>query len=214
MVATEEFVRERIAQFNDLCFEGKLPDIPIKLSHARTFLGKLEYTKVRGLFGRTISCGDYRIKISTSYDLPENELVDVIIHELIHYHIALGGRPDSSAHGRLFREEMKRINSEFGRNITISHKNYSGLVETKQNPRILCVSTFTDGTRGLTVCASTKVKEIRRKLPRYYRLRSMEWFESDDAFFRRFPRSVTPKIYKVSPTELSEHLECARPLDI
>ena len=53
----------------------------------------------------------------------ENLLIeDTILHEMIHYHIAVNQLRDTSAHGRLFRREMKRINAEGNRHITISYR--------------------------------------------------------------------------------------------
>lgn len=122
MIATKEFVKECFERFNGQIFAGELPNIPIVLSRAKTFLGKVEYKSVRGFFGRILSNSDFRMKISTTYDLPEDVLEDVVLHEMIHYYIALKKIKDKSAHGPKFREMMKRINAEYGRHITISHR--------------------------------------------------------------------------------------------
>lgn len=37
----------------------------------------------------------------------------------------------------------------------------------------------------------------------------MEWYLSGDPFFGRYPRSTTPKIYRIAEAELSEHLKDA-----
>lgn len=122
MVATSEFVKEKFDCFNDLCFGGSLPAIPVVLVKARTFLGKVEYVYNRGFFGRITGCCDFRMKISVSFDLDEAVLEDVILHEMIHYYIALNRITDSSAHGHVFREMMDSINEKYGRNITVRHR--------------------------------------------------------------------------------------------
>ena len=129
MIATPEYVKERYAHFNEVCFEGTLPEVPIVLTKAKTFLGKLEYQSVKGLFGRVVSIGEFRIKISTLYDLPEAELEDVIIHEMIHLYIASHRIKDSSSHGKVFREMMTGINNQHGRHITVSHPRAKALAE-------------------------------------------------------------------------------------
>lgn len=122
MVATSDFVKEKFDFFNGLCFEGALPAIPVVMVKARTFLGKVEYVYNRGFFGRITGCRDFRMKISVSFDLEEAVLEDVILHEMIHYYIALNRIKDSSAHGHVFREMMDSINEKYGRNITVRHR--------------------------------------------------------------------------------------------
>lgn len=122
MRATIPYIQERFDKYNALCFEGKLPPIAFKLSKARTFLGRIEYKRHYNLWGRLKSCSDYMMRISTCYDLPEDKLDDIIIHEMIHYWIAWSCTRDRSAHGPVFRSMMKEINNKFGRHITISTK--------------------------------------------------------------------------------------------
>lgn len=204
MVATSEFVKEKFDCFNDLCFGGSLPAIPVVLVKARTFLGKVEYVYNRGFFGRITGCRDFRMKISVSFDLDEAVLEDVILHEMIHYYIALNRIKDSSAHGHVFREMMDSINEKYGRNITVRHRIVSAEAPARLN--YLCVSTFRDGKLGLTVCSASKIQYLKRVLPRYFSLEKMEWYTSRDPFFNRFPRARTPKIYKITRAELDAHL--------
>ena len=82
---------------------------------------------------------------------------------------------------------------------------------TTESPRMLLRTGFMWNV-GITVCASTKISELHRLLPKYFKITRMEWYESLDPFFNRFPRAKTPKIYKISEEELSEHLRDASPL--
>lgn len=215
MKATSKFIEEKVSQFNELCFGGALPQIPIVLTNARSFLGKLTYKGRRslfGLFGKT----DFTLRISSLYDLPEREWEDVVIHELIHYYIGVRGIRDTSPHGRAFRRMMDDINSRYGRNVTVHHHAVAGeLPEKKVVPRynILCASRFQDGNWGVTVCLPSRVHDLNRALPRYYRLSEMAWYGSWDPFFNGFPRSRTPKIYKVSKEDLDAHLTGAQRLE-
>ena len=43
MIPTVSYLEERFDTFNAMCFEGALPRIPIKLSKARCFVGRLQY---------------------------------------------------------------------------------------------------------------------------------------------------------------------------
>ena len=212
MTATLPFIQETFDRFNALCFGGELPAVPIVLSKAGTFLGKMEYKSRRDFFGIVSSHYDFRLKISTGFDLTQEELEDVVIHEMIHYYIAWRNLRDSSVHGQTFRRIMETINLKYDRHISVSHhgepeqnlvRNGSGNIKK----HYLCVSTLSDGNMGITVCASTKIFELYRKLPKYYRISKMEWYGSLDPFFNRFPRANTPKIYKITKEELSVHLK-------
>lgn len=211
MTATLPFIQEAFDRFNKLCFEGSLPPIPVKLVKARTFLGKVTYTGKRSIFGNVARYENYCLRISTSFDLTQRELEDVVIHEMIHYFIAVNGIRDTSAHGEVFRKMMRTLNENFGRNICVRHHGCEGAMPQPRDTQIranwLCVTQLIDGNWGITSCAKTKVFEIHRGLPKYYRLKSLEWYGSLDPFFNRYPRSIKPRIYKISRADLDEHLK-------
>lgn len=205
------FAQDCFARFNDLCFNGVLPAVPMVLTSATSFLGKLRYSKVgRRLMGtRNV---DFQIRLSSEFDLTAEEWEDVIIHEMIHLYIASGHMKDSSSHGRIFRTMMNEINSKYGRHIVVSHR----IKPSDDSPRLtrsrlhsIFVSTFPDGERGVTVCSATMAQRIRFGLRNSYALTSIRWYVSDDAFFNRFPHSRLPRIYMISPEELDAHLVSA-----
>ena len=122
MVPTIPYIQSRFDEYNARFFAGALPPVPIKLSNARTFLGKITFTKRRKwLFGEW-TYSNFVLRINTRFDLPEQLIEDTILHEMIHYYIAVNQLRDTSTHGRLFRQEMKRINAEGNRHITISYR--------------------------------------------------------------------------------------------
>lgn len=84
-----------------------------------------------------------------------------------------------------------------------------GAATPRAGRRIICVSHLRSGETGVTVCATTRVFYLRRALPRAYNIKSSEWYSTADPFFARYPRSNTPKIYRISPEELSRHLQGA-----
>lgn len=209
MTASVPFVESSFAKFNGLCFGGILPPIPVVMVKARSFLGKVAYRRERGFPG-VIRCTGFTIRISSLFDLPETEWEDVVLHEMIHYFIAWRGIRDTSAHGREFRKMMEEINFRFGRNITVRHRCKDGQLPPKaasaRRPVNVCISQLRDGNWGVTLCSDAMLPQIRRGLPRYYRLKSMEWSVTSDPFFDRYPRSRTPKIYRITREEIDEHI--------
>lgn len=209
MIPTQEYLEERFDTFNRMCFDGALPHIPIRLSRAHTFLGRLQYKPVRDWRGRIVRREDFVLRISTRFDLPEAEIEDTLIHEMIHYFIAWKGLKDTSTHGRLFREMMKEINERYDRHITISHKTTPEELDrdTRVRTHHVCVSQLADGRTAVTVCASTRVRAIRRAFGWSPTIRHTTWYTSTDPWFNRFPRCRTPKLFPVDPADLEPHLK-------
>ena len=211
MTPTIEYLEERFDTFNRMCFDGALPRIPIKLSHARTFVGRLIYRPVRDWRGRVVRREDFVLRISTYFDLPEAEIEDTLIHEMIHYWIAWKGIKDTSTHGREFRLIMKEINALHDRHLTISHK--STPEEQDRDTRVrdhwFCVSQLADGRTALTVAAQPCIARIRRAFRWSPTIRSQAWYHSRDPWFNRYPHCRSPKIFPIDPAVLQPHLDGA-----
>ena len=223
MIASLEFIRLSFGKFNDLMFDGVLPPVRIVLSKARTFVGKMEYKVIRDRYGNVIGHSDYILKISTIFNFRQEELEDIIIHEMIHCYIAFRNIKDSSVHGKAFKHMMDAINAEFGRNISIRHNGntLSGSASEQDSPsariatrRMVCVSEFIDGKKGITVCTPAKTIAINFGLRQYSNILKLSWFASDDPFFESYPLSRKPRVYRINEEELAQHLSTAQPLSI
>jgi hypothetical protein len=206
MRPTITFLHQRFNYFNDLCFEGKLPQVRIRLTTARTFGGRLHYKVSRGLFD---SCRYIEpiISISTLQDYSETEYEDILLHEMIHLYILVNRIKDTSAHGEEFQGLMRMINIAFQRHITVSLRNTNA--DTRIRIHLVCVSQLTDDRTGVTVSARTCFYELWDDIARHPKVLSTKWYLTDDPYFNRFPRSRTLKIYRADPQELTEHLASA-----
>ena len=126
MIPTIPYIEEKFDEFNKLIFGGELPRIPIVLGSATRVVGAFS-CKVRRNFWGKKEYSDLKLRFSKKFDLPENELEDVIIHEMIHYYIHFKNLKDKSAHGPLFKNLMNQINKNFGRKISIRYRGSSAL---------------------------------------------------------------------------------------
>ena len=147
MIATRQFVKDKFFEFNALCFDGALPIVRIRMSRARSYCGMLRSRVLRNKDGRRTHY-DFLLLISTAFDLPEAELEDTVLHEMIHYWIYWNELTDTSAHGRLFRAKMKEINERFGRHITISYRVGKSAEKSKTDSAL--AATDDDGVGGDT----------------------------------------------------------------
>lgn len=206
MRADTRLLREMFDRFNALCFEGSLPPVRIALSRSRRTLGQFRHRTV----GTRRECD---ILISVCYDLPVEDIEDVLIHEMIHYAIWHRRIPDRSAHGPVFRRMMEEINTRHGRRLSISHKSTPEERETDTRSRAnyLCITRWRDGRTGLTVCATTCIFAIRRAFLGDPRVEALEWRWSSDPWFNRFPRSRTAKAHILSAADYAARILPARP---
>ncbi len=213
MKVSIEYIEQKVREFNAQMFGGELPPLPIRISLARTFLGKLRYEKKRKLLGGW-SYKNFQLIICNRFDLPERIIEDTIIHEMIHYYIMYRRLKDTSSHGVIFREMMKRINEQFNRNISVTVRLTDDIIQkdTRKRMHILCVSHFNDGKVGITHSSRTRFQYLKEMLPKIPSVTNCTWYITDDPFFNRYPRSLTPKIYRITQSELDEHLHNAKPL--
>ena len=205
MKPTVEYIQTHFDAYNRQFFGGALPTLPIKLSHAKGFLGKVTFVRKRqGLFVGYRN-EDFVLRINVRIDLPEELVQDTILHEMIHYYIAVNQLRDTSTHGRLFRAEMARINEQGHRHITISHRlNEEQRAQARvHKQRVVAVVHFSDGKTGVKVVPKQE-KHIRywhRMAQRRFSIERIEWYLSDDPYFAQFPSSIALKIFLINNPE-------------
>ena len=217
MIPTIPYIERKFEEFNKQMFAGELPPIPIVLSDAKTFLGKCVYKKRLGKDGKA-EYYDFKLRINTRIDLPENEVEDTLIHEMIHYFIGYKRLEDASSNGPLFMHIMNTINEKYGRNITVTFKGTSEqqeqLVDKKQRYHVVALVKFHDGKTGIKV-----LPRVVQSILRYYNtissareIESVKLFMSNDIFFNRFPNSAALKVHFVNEEEVLGHLAGAEVL--
>ena len=217
MRATIPHIEKKFEEFNQLCFAGKLPKLPIKLSDAKTFLGQVVYKK-RDLPNGKKEKYDFCLRINTRIDLPDEIVEDTIIHEMIHYFIGVNQLEDTSTHGQLFVSLMNQINEKYDRHITISH---NGTDEQKEEaidkrPRwhVIAVVTLKDGRKG--------IKVLPRIIPRitgYYnqmkassKVDDVKLYMCNNPYFNRYPNSAALNVYFLDQQEIDKELSEAEQL--
>ncbi len=191
---------------------------PMRLSRARRALGQITYSRRRRLFGGwKYSNITFVISALAARDMTAEEVDDIILHEMIHYHILSNQMQDTSAHGRLFRREMQRINNAIGSHITITHRttdkapDHSSL-ERRQN--IVAVVRMHDNTWGIIVVARTRLSQFREQLCTSPQVQEVHWYITTNPYFTRFPRHRSLKYHPLPAAEIRAQLHDARPFDV
>lgn len=220
MRATLEYIHERFDYFNKLIFKDSLSLPTFSISHSRTQLGQVRFRRRRTWNGKW-RYSPLVLAISVQWDLDEDIMDDVIVHEMIHYYILSNQIQDNAPHGAVFRSLMSKINSTYGRHITIRYKTptagssadgATAVVAQSSGPRYFCIMKLRDGTIGITVAAKTRLFWLWDMIPRVPDILEYKWYVSQDPFFTRFPRSQSIKIYSVKPSELEKPLKNSSPL--
>ena len=217
MKASVPYLEQKFDEFNSLIFGGGLPRVPIELGNAAGYIGKCLFKIRRRMLGKP-ELYDFRLRFSTRFDLPEPEMEDILIHEMIHYWIGFKGIEDTSSHGRVFRQMMKDINERYGRHISISRR----LTPEQQNavrgasPRVhvVAVVQMTDGKLGVKVLPRIvqRIRAYRRGVMLSGQVREVEFYLTADPYFNRFPTSSALRVHFADPEEIRTHLEGAEKL--
>ena len=205
------YIEAKFDEFNSLIFGGTLPRIPVSLGKAASYVGLCTFKSRRRPF-RPVEYYDFRLRFSSRFDLPEPELEDTIIHEMIHYYIRLRGIKDTSAHGKVFRQMMEDINTRYGRQITVSHRTTKeqreALVNQRPRLRVIAIVTFKDGRQGLKLLppAAPRVTAWHRAMTFSGKISAIEYYLSSDPWFNRYPTSSAFNVFFVPVPDVLPHL--------
>ena len=201
-------------KYNKLCFDGKLPMPRIRIGHAKNYLGQLRYKMNKDKDGKR-TYYDFSLNISKLYEMDQQKLEDVVIHEMIHYYIHYNQIQDTSSHGVVFRKMMNDINTRFQRNITISDRSGLPVANDSQQTKLylVCVASLRSGDMGVAVCARSRAFEIYDELPLRYDILKVDWYFTTDPFFNRFRRTNTAKLYRADKEEVCKYLASATELE-
>lgn len=206
-----EYVERKFNKFNELMFAGRLPKIPVYLTESKRFLGLCRWSIKKLPNGRK-EYYDYQLRINTRIYLPENEVEDVIIHEMIHYFIAYNGLEDTSSHGNIFKSIMNSINTNYGRNVSLKYKmseeQRSQICGTKPQWHMIAVIYLTDGSTGVKVLPlyESKILNYYNYVANANNVRGVDLYMHYDPFFNQYPTSSAYKIHPINENILEEHL--------
>ena len=71
MTFTIPYIRQKYSEYNELIFGGELPELPIGIFRARSYLGKCIYRRRRTFFGK-VELHDLHLRFSTFNFIPSS----------------------------------------------------------------------------------------------------------------------------------------------
>lgn len=201
MQATTELLKRWFVELNRRFFSGELPLPRFTVGNSRTMLGSLRW-KVRRI-GLKERQTDYVIRISNYYDVSEDEFRNVLLHEMIHYYIAVKGIKDTAPHGVAFRRIMNRVNA-CGWHVTVRERRRMPVAEHNERNNNLCfvlAITTNDGKKMLTTVSRAAIPRLNRQLSNVSSVACWEWRISTDSAFNSWSRVRTLRFPSISSAE-------------
>lgn len=195
MIVTIDWMEEWFKRFDQEYFGGKLPLPELSLTRAKTRLGQLAFKRA-SRWGRT-KLYDFKLSMSTYYDMTEQQAKSVLLHEMIHYIIGYTGLKDTSPHGVVFRGMMDNLNRKYGWDIRVmtSTKGWkvSELVAEKKKAKgpqtyLMLAIELKDGKFYLSRVNPGFARRIEKQLPMVRELRSHRWYTTQESYFEDYPQ--------------------------
>lgn len=195
MIVTIDWMEEWFKRFDQEYFGGKLPLPELSLTRAKTRLGQLAFKRA-SRWGRT-KLYDFKLSMSTYYDMTEQQAKSVLLHEMIHYIIGYTGLKDTSPHGVVFRGMMDNLNRKYGWDIRVmtSTKGWkvSEQVAEKKKAKgpqtyLMLAIELKDGKFYLSRVNPGFARRIEKQLPMVRELRSHRWYTTQESYFEDYPQ--------------------------
>ena len=195
MIVTIDWMEEWFKRFDQEYFGGKLPLPELALTRAKTRLGQLAFKRA-SRWGRT-KLYDFKLSMSTYYDMTEQQAKSVLLHEMIHYIIGYTGLKDTSPHGVVFRGMMGNLNRKYGWDIRVmtSTKGWKVSEQVAEKKKAKGAQTYLmlaielkDGKFYLSRVNPGFARRIEKQLPMVRELRSHRWYTTQESYFEDYPQ--------------------------
>lgn len=211
MIVTVEWMEEWFRRFDHDYFGGKLPVPELGLTRAKTRLGQLAYKRATR-WGRT-KLYDFKLSMSTYYDMTDRQAKSVLLHEMIHYIIGFTGLKDTAPHGIVFRGMMDNLNRKYGWDIRVmtSTKGWkvSERVEKRQKAKgpqtyLMLAIEMQDGKHYLSRVNPSFARRIESKLSLVRELRSLRWYTTQEPYFEDYPQVRSLRGRRISKSDFEK----------
>ena len=211
MIVTVEWMEKWFRRFDHDYFGGKLPVPELGLTRAKTRLGQLAYKRATR-WGRT-KLYDFKLSMSTYYDMTDRQAKSVLLHEMIHYIIGFTGLKDTAPHGIVFRGMMDNLNRKYGWDIRVmtSTKGWkvSERVEERQKAKgpqtyLMLAIEMQDGKHYLSRVNPSFARRIESKLVLVRELRSHRWYTTQEPYFEDYPQVRSLRGRRISKSDFEK----------
>ena len=214
-------MEEWFKRFDQEYFGGKLPLPELGLTRAKTRLGQLAF-KRSSRWGRT-KLYDFKLSMSTYYDMTDKQAKSVLLHEMIHYIIGYTGLKDTAPHGVVFRGMMDNLNRKHGWDIRVMTSTKGWKVSEKVEARkkaagpqtylILAVE-LKDGKHFLSRVSPRFARSLERQLLTAKEVSSYSWYTTQESYFEDFPQVRSLRGRRITKGDFEKLRNVLTPFDM
>lgn len=214
-------MEEWFKRFDQEYFGGKLPLPELGLTRAKTRLGQLAF-KRSTRWGRT-KLYDFKLSMSTYYDMTDKQAKSVLLHEMIHYIIGYTGLKDTAPHGVVFRGMMDNLNRKHGWDIRVMTSTKGWKVSEKvvakkkaagpQTYLILAVE-LKDGKHFLSRVSPRFARSLERQLLKAKEVSSYSWYTTQESYFEDFPQVRSLRGRRIAKGDFEKLRNVLTPFDM
>lgn len=221
MIVTIEWMEEWFGRFNQDYFGGKLPLPLLGLTRAKTRLGQMSFKRATR-WGRT-KLYDFKISMSTYYDMTDKQAKSVLLHEMIHYIIGYTGLKDTSSHGIVFRGMMDNLNRKYGWDIRVmtSTKGWKVSEQVKEKKEAKGPQTYLmlaiemqDGKHYLSRVNPSFARRIDGQLKRLTEVAAHNWYTTQESYFEDYPQVRSLRGRRISKADFKGLLNVLEKIEI
>ena len=214
-------MEEWFKRFDQEYFGGKLPLPELGLTRAKTRLGQLAF-KRSSRWGRT-KLYDFKLSMSTYYDMTDKQAKSVLLHEMIHYIIGYTGLKDTAPHGVVFRGMMDNLNRKHGWDIRVmtSTKGWKvseTVVARKKaaGPQIYLILAveLKDGKHFLSRVSPRFARSLERQLLKAKEVSSYSWYTTQESYFADFPQVRSLRGRRITKGDFEKLRNVLTPFDM
>lgn len=214
-------MEEWFRKFDHDYFGGKLPVPELGLTRAKTRLGQLSFKRA-SRWGKT-KLYDFKLSMSTYYDMTDKQAKCVLLHEMIHYIIGYTGLKDTSAHGIVFRGMMDNLNRKYGWDIRVmtSTKGWkvSEQVKAKKEAKgpqtyLMLAIELKDGKHFLSRVSPGFARRIESQLKLVRELRSFQWYTTQEPYFDDYPQVRSLRGRRISKQDFERLKNVLNPFEL
>lgn len=198
-------------KYNKLIFNNQLPRPTLLLSDRKRGVGLTKCKTMVNPDGKKRNY-DFSISISTYWDLPEEEYIDTLVHEMIHYYIAYHNIEDNAMHGKVFMKMMNEITLKHGIKISVNFTPTEEIISSgkgRERLHYICVAEGEKEDHYLIVAAKNKLSDLQEQIPKIPGLKNIKWYTTKDPFFDEQPIAVSPSMREIDRELLNRHLKSA-----
>ena len=132
MVADFNTMPKVFSECNRKFFNHELPNPKFGLMNKLHVLARFKFLKDKNNNKKPLKVKE--IIFSDCYDFNEEDFINLMVHEMIHYYIAWNRIKDNSEHGKVFMSIANDLNDKYGLNVT-KRIDASSFVKTDNAPK-------------------------------------------------------------------------------